>query len=76
LAKEFEPSEPTIRKWMKEAGITVDESAAGLAGDSQKELERLRSEKEQLRLEREILKKAAAWFVRETDAVPPKSSRS
>ena len=76
LAKEFEPTEQTIRNWMKEAGIDVDETPAGVAGDSLKELERLRRENEQLRLEREILKKAAAWFARETDAVPPRSSHS
>ena len=76
LAKEFEPTEPTIRNWMKEAGIDVEQTPAGVAGDSLKELERLRRENEQLRVEREILKKAAAWFARETDAVPPKSSGS
>ena len=76
LAKEFEPTEQTIRNWMREAGIVVEETAAGLAGDSRKELERLRRENEQLKLEREILKKAAAWFARESDAVPPRSSDS
>jgi transposase len=76
LAKEFEPSVPTIRSWMKAAGINADETPGGVAGDSLKELERLRRENEQLRVEREILKKAAAWFARETDAVPPRSSHS
>ena len=36
---------------------------------------RLRRENRQLRLEREILSKAAAWFARETNAIPPKGFR-
>ena len=40
------------------------------------ELNRLRRENRQLRLEREILSKAAAWFARETNAIPPKGSGS
>jgi transposase len=40
------------------------------------ELSRLRRENRQLRLEREILSKAAAWFARETNAIPPKGSGS
>jgi transposase len=40
------------------------------------ELQRLRRENKQLRVEREILSRAAAWFARETDAIPPKSSHS
>ena len=37
---------------------------------------RLRRENRQLKLERDILSKAAAWFARETDVIPPKGSNS
>ena len=40
------------------------------------ELSRLRRENRQLKLERAILSKAAAWFARETDVIPPKGSNS
>ena len=40
------------------------------------ELVRLRRENKQLRLERDILSRAAAWFARETGAVPSGSSSS
>jgi transposase len=40
------------------------------------ELGRLRKENRKLRLEREILAKATAWFAREADTSPKKSSGS
>jgi transposase len=40
------------------------------------ELIRLRRENKQLRLERDILSKAAAWFARETGTLPSGSSGS
>jgi transposase-like protein len=40
------------------------------------ELNRLRRENRQLRVERDILSKAAAWFARETNAIPAKGSES
>jgi transposase len=40
------------------------------------ELSRLRRENRQLKLEREILSKAAAWFARETNTIPSKGSGS
>lgn len=76
LAKEFEPSEPTIRSWVAQADRDEGRRADGLTRQERKELARLRRENKQLRIEREILSKAAAWFARETDTIPQKDSRS
>ena len=76
LAKEFEPSEPTIRIWVAQADRDEGRRADGLTTQERKELARLRRENKQLRIEREILSKAAAWFARETDTIPQKDSRS
>ena len=76
LAKEFEPSDQAIRNWVRQADLDDRRRKDGLTSEEQKELRRLRRENRQLREEREILKKAAAWFARETDAVPPRSSSS
>jgi len=48
----------------------------GLRPRSAKELRRLRREVKVLREERDILKKAAAWFARETGSIPSKDSSS
>ncbi len=75
LAREFEPSYWTIREWIRQADID-DGKEEGLSTDEKEELTRLRRENRQLKLEREILSKAAAWFARETNSVPPKPSSS
>lgn len=76
LAQEFEPTAQTIRNWIKQADLDHGQRQDGLTSEEKAELARLRKENKQLRLEREILSKAAAWFARETEAVPPKSSNS
>ena len=76
LAREFEPSAQTIRNWIKQAEIDAGQRYDGPTTEEKQELARLRKEVKQLRLEREILAKAAAWFARETNAVPAKSSNS
>jgi transposase len=74
LAEEFEPTAQTIRNWIKQTELDHGQRQDGLTSEEKAELARLRKENKQLRLEREILSKAAAWFARETEAVPPKSS--
>jgi transposase len=79
LAREFEPSAQAIRNWVAQAGLVEgrrEKQAAGLTIDERDELARLRRENKQLRLERDILSRAAAWFARETGAVPSGSSGS
>jgi transposase len=77
LAKEFEPSPTTIRNWLEQAdrdeGRRKD---GGLTTEEREELSRLRRENRRLKLEREILSKAAAWFARETGSLPGESSSS
>lgn len=73
LAREFEPSEQTIYAWLKQAGRDDGKRADGLSTTEHEELRRLRKENRQLRQEREILAKAAAWFARETDSLPSSS---
>src|SRR5687768_4229474 len=76
LAEEFEPSAESIRNWVKQAGRDTGTRSDGLSSAEREELKRLRRENKQLRLEREILSKAAAWFAWETNSIPPKSSSS
>jgi transposase len=75
LQREFQVSRESIRLWVTQA----EEEERGretLKSDERAELERLRRENRQLRLERDILSKAAAWFARETSGIPPKDSDS
>lgn len=76
LALEFEPSGETIRNWIKQAEIDAGQRQDGLTSAEKEELNRLRRENKQLRIEREILAKAAAWFARETGSIPSGSSSS
>ncbi len=76
LAKEFEPSAQTIRNWVAQADRDEGRRSDGLTTVERDEIRRLRREMRRLRQERDILAKAAAWFARETDSIPPKSSKS
>ena len=76
LAREFEPSAQTIRNWAAQADRDEGRRQDGLTTTERDELRRLRRELKQVKLEREILAKAAAWFARETDAIPSKGSDS
>ena len=76
LSREFEPSEQTIRNWVKQAELDDGSRNDGLTTDERDELTRLRRENARLKEEREILSKAAAWFAQETEKKSKGSSRS
>ena len=82
LAREFEPSSQAIRNWVAQAdrreGRREAKPAAdaGLSAAEREELTRLRRENKQLRLERDILSRATAWFARETGVIPSGSCGS
>ena len=76
LALEFEPTAQAIRNWVRQADRDDGLRQDGLTSAERDELRRLRHENRRLRLERDILAKAAAWFARETESIPPKSSNS
>ncbi len=70
LSREFEPTAQSIWNWVRQAdrdaGVRVDD----MKTDEKEELRRLRRENKVLREEKEILKKAAAWFAEETGSTP------
>jgi transposase len=76
LARQFEPSAQGIRNWVVQADRDEGRRQDGLTTTERDELQRLRRENERLREEREILKKAAAWFAQESKAAPHGSSNS
>ena len=76
LAKEFEPTAQSIHNWVGQADRDEGRRSDGLTTEERKELVRLRRENRQLRMECEILSKAAAWFARETKSIPSKGSDS
>ena len=94
LAREFEPTAQSISHWVAQADRQEgrrEEKGPGLTAAERDELARLRRENKQLRLERDILSRAAAgsasltippgdrlrrWFAGETGAIPPGSSNS
>jgi transposase len=76
LAAEFEVGHQTIRNWLKQDDLDGGRRSDGLTTADHEEVVRLRKRVRQLELEREILSKATAWFARETNVVPSKSTDS
>jgi len=67
IARDLGINDQTLRNWVKRAEIDAGRGTPGeLTTDERAELTRLRRENRLLQQEREILKKAAAWFAKET----------
>ena len=64
VARSLGISDGTLAAWVKQARRDAE---SGLDPDERAELERLRRENRELRMDREILRKAAAYFARETN---------
>ena len=76
VSREFGPAEQTIRNWVRQADLDEGRRSDGLTTEARRELRDLRRENKRLREERDILKRAAAWFARESGSIPSGGMRS
>lgn len=76
LSREFEPTAQSITNWVAQADRDEGRRKDGLTSAEREELRKLRKENRQLKVERDILSKAAAWFAQETVPNTKKSSNS
>jgi transposase len=65
VAKDFDLTETAVRAWVQQAEVDAGERD-GLTTEERKELTRLRRENHSLRLDVEVLKRATAFFAKET----------
>ena len=65
VAVDFDVSVESVRRWMRQADID-DGVRDGLTTAEQSELVQLRREKRRLEMENEILRRAAAYFAKDT----------
>ena len=76
LAKEFEPSLTAIRHWVEQADRDEGRRKDGLSTVERTEMRELKRELRRVRIERDILAIAAAWFAREGGSIPKRGSGS
>lgn len=67
-ARDLDVGETVLRRWMRELAQDPQQAfpGKGVMKPEQAEIERLRKEVAKLKMERDILKKAAAYFARES----------
>jgi|TARA_B100000959_G_C14907359_1_gene593587 transposase len=65
VARDLDLTESALRNWVDRARADRTQGRTGLTTEEREELRRLRKENRRLRVERDVLKKAAAFFVKE-----------
>jgi transposase len=66
VAKDFDLTETAVREWLRQAERDAGTGDGGLTTSEKEELAQLRRENRRLREDVEILKRATAFFVKET----------
>ena len=69
LAQDLGCSGQVIRNWLRQADLDAGRRHDGLTTAERDELRRLRAENRILRMERDLLKKAAAFFAKESNPI-------
>jgi transposase len=64
VAQDLDLTESALREWVRRAQADRTKGRTGLTTAEREELARLRKENRELRTERDILKKAAAFFAK------------
>ena len=66
VARDFDLTETAVRAWIKQADLDAGERTDGLTSEERAELAALRRENRRLREDVEVLKRATAFFAKET----------
>jgi transposase len=66
VARDLDLTETAVRAWVKQADLDNGRRSDGLTSDERAEMAQLRKELREAREERDILKRAVAFFARET----------
>ena len=67
VARDLDLTRSALRNWVDQARADRTRGRTGVTTEEREELRRLRKENRQLRLERDVLKKAAAFFAKESE---------
>ena len=65
VARELDLTPSSLANWVKHARADRTKGKTGLTTEERAELARLRKENRELRMERDVLKKAAAFFAKD-----------
>lgn len=66
MCRELDLTETTVRNWVRQAKVDAG-GTDGVSRDEREELRRFRAENKTLRMELDLLKKAAAFFAKDSD---------